>query len=223
MPQQNWSITGVVLAGFVFITFNGSPPASAETYIAGTAGVNFADRINSVAGTGPLAGFSGPLEDWDLQNSITYGAKLGYFPGHSWYGIEGEVFHTTPHRKSFDDDPSTPAFDPASGVHFRVTTVGANFIARYPGRTLQPYVGVGIGAGIAHIGDTATVRSDSDVAAAWNVLAGLRAFVTPKIAIFGEYKYTGATFKFDQAFGDLGGVSGNYRAQHILGGLSYHF
>ena len=194
--------------------------ASAEMYVAGQAGVNFADRINSIAGTGPQAGVPGSLIDFDLQNSITYGGKVGYFPGHSWYGIEGEVFHSTPHIKELPPTASLPA-DP--GIHFRVTTVGVNFIARYPGRTFQPYVGAGIGAGIAHIGDTATVRSDTDVAAAWNILAGLRVFVTSQIAIFGEYKYTGATFKFDQAFGELGGFSGNYRAQHILGGLSYHF
>jgi opacity protein-like surface antigen len=190
------------------------PQASAEMYVAGYGGVNFADRINSIAGTGSQAGVPGPFVDFDLKNSITYGGKIGYFPRHSWYGIEGEVFNTTPHIKQLDTDP---------GIHMRVTTVGANFIARYPGRTFQPYVGAGIGVAIAHIGDTPTVRSDTDVAAAWNVLAGLRAFITPQIAVFGEYKYTGATFKFDQAFGDLGGFSGNYRAQHILGGLSYHF
>lgn len=223
MRDHTTPIAGLLIAAVSFTTFCIPHQASAEMYVAGYGGVNFADRINSIAGTGPLAGVQGPLEDWDLQNSITYGGKIGYFPGHSWYGIEGEVFNTTPHRKSFNDNPSTPNFDPASGVHFRVTTVGANFIARYPGRTFQPYAGAGIGIAIAHIGDTATVRSDTDVAAAWNVLAGLRAFVTPTIAVFGEYKYTGATFKFDQAFGDLGGFSGNYRAQHILGGLSYHF
>lgn len=188
--------------------------APAEMYVAGTAGVNFADRINSIAGTGSQAGVPGPFVGFDLQNSITYGAKVGYFPGHSWYGIEGEVLHTTPHIKQLDADP---------GIHMRVTTVSANFIARYPGRTLQPYGGVGVGAAIAHIGDTATVRSDTDSAVVWNVLAGLRAFLTPQIAIFGEYKYMGSTFTFDQAFGDLGGFRGNYRAQHILGGLSFHF
>lgn len=200
--------------------FAGPNPVSAEMYAAGTIGLNFADRINSIAGTGGQAGVPGPLADFDLQNSITYGAKVGYFPGHSWYGIEGEVFHTSPHIKGLPqttDEVATP------GVHFRVTTVGVNFIARYPGRTIQPYLGVGIGAGIAHIGDTAFVQSGTDVAAAWNILLGLRAFVTPKIAVFTEYKYTGATFHFDEGLRDLGGFSGNYRAQHILGGLSYHF
>jgi opacity protein-like surface antigen len=216
-------VASFFIAGYWFLSLCTPSLVSAEMYVAGQAGANFADRINSVAGTGPLAGFSGPLADFDLQNSITYGGKIGYFPGHSWYGIEAEVFHTNPHIKSFDDDPKTPGFDPAAGTHFRVTTVLVNFMARYPGRTFQPYIGAGVGAAIAHIGDTPTVRSDSDVATAWNVLAGLRAFITPKIAVFGEYKYTGATLRFDQAFGSDGGFSGNYRAQLLLGGLSYHF
>lgn len=207
-------IAGLLTVGFALATFRPPDRASAEMYVAGTAGVNVAGRINSIAGTGSQAGVPGPFLDFDLQDSITYGGKVGYFPGHSWYGIEGEVLHATPHIKQLDTDP---------GIHMRMTTVGANFIARYPGRTFQPYVGVGVGAAIVHIGDTPTVQSDSDVAVAWNVLAGLRAFITPRIAVFGEYKYGGATLKFDQAFGDLGGFSGNYRAQYVLGGLSYHF
>ncbi len=221
MQTNSLLITGIFISGLSLAIFNNPSPASAEMYVAGQAGVNFADRINSIGGTGPQAGLPdsdpSPNPDFDLQNSITYGAKVGYFPGHSWYGIEGEVFHTSPHLKQIEFVPAEP------GVYFRVTTVGANFIARYPGRTLQPYAGVGIGAAIAHVGNATTVRSDTDVATAWNVLAGLRAFITPKIAIFGEYKYTGATLKFEGAYGPDGGFSGNYRAQHILGGLSYHF
>jgi len=209
-----WFVAGIVVA---------PKAAIAEWYAAGTAGVNFADRINSIAGTGASAGVPGPLADFDLSNSMTYGGKLGYFPGHSWVGIEGEVFHTTPHIKSLGDDPGTPNVDPDPGIHLRLTTIGVNLIARYPGRTFQPYGGAGIGMAIARIGDTATVRSDTDVATAWNVLAGLRAFVTPKIAVFTEYKYTGATLHFDHAFGPQDGFRGNYRAQHLLVGLSYQF
>ena len=223
MKKNVLFVAKLLIVGCWFISFCTPSLVSAEMYVAGQAGVNFADRINAIAGTGPQAGVPNlnpaPDPDFDLQNSITYGGKVGYFPGHSWYGIEGEVFHTTPHLKQLDLGLGVQ--DP--GIHMRVTTVGVNFIARYPGRTFQPYVGAGVGAAIAHIGDTATVRSDSDVATAWNVLAGLRVFVAAKVAIFGEYKYTGATLKFDQAFGPDGGFSGNYRAQHILGGLSYHF
>lgn len=220
MQAHTSVITGLLIVGLSLATPWPAHRASAEMYVAGTAGVNFAGRINSIAGTGGQAGVQGPLADFGLQNSITYGGKIGYFPGHSWFGIEGEVVHTTPHIKGL---PHTADADATPGVHFRVTTVGANFIARHLGRTFQPYVGAGIGAGIAHIGNTAIVQSGTDVALAWNILVGLRAFVTPQVAVFGEYKYTGATFHFDQAFGSDGGFSGNYRAQYVLAGLSYHF
>jgi len=105
-----WFVAGIVVA---------PKAAIAEWYAAGTAGVNFADRINSIAGTGASAGVPGPLADFDLSNSMTYGGKLGYFPGHSWVGIEGEVFHTTPHIKSLGDDPGTPSVDPDPGIHLR--------------------------------------------------------------------------------------------------------
>jgi opacity protein-like surface antigen len=215
--------TTLIVLCFIAAMVVAPKPVKAEWYLAGTAGVNFADRINTIGGIGPQAGQPGPLVDFDLQNSITYGAKVGYFPGHSWYGIEGEVLHTTPHIKNLGDDPRTTNFDDVPGIHLRLTTIGANFIARYPGRTFQPYAGVGIGAAIARIGDTATVRSDTDVTVVWNLLVGIRAFLTSHVAVFGEYKYQGASLQFDQAFGPDGGFSGNYRAQHILGGLSYHF
>ncbi len=203
---------GLFVAWLSIGTFGMPSPAPAEWYVAGVGGVNFADRLGNVSGTGNLTGLT--ALDFDLTNSVSYGAKLGYFPQHGWVGIEGEVLHSTPHIKSLDNDP---------GIHMRVTTVGANFIVRYPGRTFQPYVGAGGGVVIARIGDTATVQSDTTVTGGWNVLAGIRAFVTPKVAIFTEYKYTGATLRFDEAFGTVGGFEGNYRAQHVLGGLSYHF
>lgn len=214
-------ILGAALLSWMGIGFCLAPSSvSAETYVAGVGGINFADRINSIGGTGLQAGAQGPFVDFDLTNSMTYGGKVAYFPRHSWFGIEGEVLHTTPHVKSL---PRTATLDEVPGIHFRLTSVGANLIARYPGRTFQPYVGAGIAVGIAHIGDNATVRSDTDVTAVWNILAGMRAFVTPTIAVFTEYKHTGTSLQFDRAFGPDGGFAGNYRAQHVLIGLSYHF
>jgi opacity protein-like surface antigen len=204
---------GLFMAWLSMATFGMPGPVSAEWYVAGNVGVNFADRLSGISGTGDLTGVEPRSPDFDLKNSISYGAKLGYFPEHSWFGIEGEVLQTTPHLKNLDNDP---------GIHLRVTTVGVNVLARYPGRTFQPYVGVGVGTVIAHLSDTATVQSDTDVTSGWNVLAGLRGFVTPYVAIFTEYKYTGATLRFDQAFG-TGGFEGVYRAQHVLVGISYHF
>jgi len=188
-------------------------PAKAEWYVAGDVGANFADRLTGISGRGDLTRFEPRSPNFDLKNSVSYGAKLGYFREHSWLGVEGEVLQTTPHIKNLDDIP---------GIHLRVTTVGVNLLARYPGRTFQPYVGVGVGTVIAHISDSATTQSNTDVAGGWNVLVGLRAFVSPYVAVFTEYKHTGATLRFDQAFG-TGGFEGVYRAQHVLVGLSYHF
>jgi len=204
---------GILVAWLSIATFGLPGLASAEWYVAGDVGANFADRLTGISGTGDLTGVEPRFPNFDLKNSVSYGAKLGYFLEHSWFGIEGEVLQTTPHIKNLDEVP---------GVHLRVTTVGVNFLARYPGRTFQPYAGVGVGTVIAHLSDSATTQSDTDVTSGWNVLAGLRAFVTPYVAVFTEYKYTGATLQFDQAFG-TGGFEGVYRAQHVLVGASYHF
>lgn len=189
--------------------------ASAEWYVAGQFGANFADRLTDVAGTNGLTGARAP--DFDLKNSFTYGGKIGYFPGNGWVGVELDAFHTTPHIKNLDDIP---------GIHMRVTSVGLNFIARYPGVTFQPYAGVGAAAIIAHISNSPTTRSDSEVTGGLNLLAGVRAFVTPYVAVFTEYKLTQATLRFDQAFsgfGTAGGFMGDYRAQQLVVGVSYHF
>ena len=189
--------------------------ASAEWYVAGQFGVNFADRLTDVNGTNGFAGSRAP--DFDLKNSYTYGGKVGYFPGHGWLGMELDAFHTTPHIKNLDNIP---------GIHMRVTSAGVNLIARYPGVTFQPYAGIGAAAIFAHISDSPTTQSDSSVTGGMNVLAGMRAFVTPYVAIFTEYKLTQATLRFDQAFsgfGTPGGFMGDYRAQQVLVGVSYHF
>jgi opacity protein-like surface antigen len=188
-------------------------PASAEWYVAGQAGVNFADELSDIRGTGSLSGFGAP--DFDLKNAVAYGAKLGVYPGNGWFGVELDAFHSAPNIKNLDDVP---------GIHMRVTNVGINLLARYPGMTFQPYVGIGTGALIARIGDSATTQGDTDVSSMLNLLAGIRAFVTPYVAIFTEYKYSQATFEFSNAFPQSGGgFNGDYHAQYWVFGVSYHF
>ena len=188
------------------------PSVSAEWYVAGQFGANFADQLSDIRGTGGLGGFRAP--DFDLQNSFVYGGKVGTFPGNGWFGVELDVFHSTPHIKNLDDVP---------GIHMQVTNVGVNLLARYPGLTFQPYAGIGAGAAIARIGDSATTSGSTDVSSALNLLVGIRAFITPYVAVYTEYKYSQSTFEFDGAFGQSGGFNGNYDAQILVTGLSYHF
>jgi len=210
VDRRTWFLCGVTTACWLLC----SAPCSAEWYVAGQAGVNFADRLKNVQGTGNFSGAFAP--DFDLKNAVVYGGKLGYFPGGGGVGIEVDAFTSNPHIKSLDDAP---------GIHMRVTNVGLNMIFRYPGQTFQPYVGIGGAALIAHIGSSPgnQSQSDSDVGFGVNLLAGLRAFVTPYVAVFTEYKFTQGTLVFDQAFPPGGGFRGDYRAQHVVFGVSYHF
>jgi opacity protein-like surface antigen len=198
----------LALAGGLLI----APAAQAEWYGGLFTGVNFADDLHNVEGTNALAGLRAP--DFDLKNSVVYGAKLGNYIGHSWFGVEGEVFNSTPHVKNLDDIP---------GFHLRVTTLALNIVARYPGRSVQPYGGIGFALLLARMGESATTQSDSDVAPAFNAIAGIRFFLTPYVALFTEYKYSNGTLRFDEAFVVGGGFLAEYRAQYVIAGVTYHF
>ena len=187
-------------------------PAQAEWYVAGQAGYNFAGSLRNVTTTGPFSGIE--LQDFDMKNSLAYGGKVGVYPFHGAIGFELDVFHSTPHIKNLDDIP---------GIHLAVTNVGANFLLRYPGVTFQPYIGVGPAILIARLSESTTTQQDTQVSIGANVLAGIRAFVTPHMALFTEYKYTDAKFGFDGAFGSVGGFDSTYRANQIFAGISYHF
>lgn len=203
---------GLILAAVLALGL--ATEADGEWYVAGQVGPTFADRLANIEGTGPLTTVPPRSPHFDLRNSIMYGAKLGYFPEHGWFGIEADIFHTTPHLKRLEEIP---------GVHLRVTTVALNLIARYPGLSVQPYAGIGVAWVISRLGESVTTRSDSDVSSGLNLLAGIRFFVTPYVSMFSEYKYTRATLRFEEAFGAVGGFAGDYSAQHLVIGLAYHF
>jgi len=188
--------------------------AQAEYYVAGQIGVNFADRLKDIEGTGSLITVPPRFQNFDLKNAVVYGGKLGFFPRNGAMGLELDVFNSQPNIKGMGDIP---------GIHLRVTNVGINLLLRYPGQTFQPYVGFGGAALIGHISQTVDVQSDTDVGFGINLLGGLRTFITPYVAIFAEYKYTRGTLSFNEAFGSVGGFSGDYQAQHVVFGLSYHF
>ena len=148
---------------------------------------------NVRGGTGTLAGLNAPY--FNLKTSPAFGGKLGVFPNHGIFGLEVDVSHSTPHVKNLDDVP---------GVHLSETNIGAHVVLRYPGVTWQPYIGGGPAMLVARLGRSITTEDDTQVSLGGNVLAGIRAFVTPKVALFTEYKYTDSTFRFCGAL--AGGV-----------------
>ena len=194
--------------------------SAAEMYVAGMAGYTAPNDLTNIKGTGGASALS--LSDLELQSSVAYGGKIGYFlPNLKWLGVETELYNTTPNVKQ---QPATVSGFGASvpigtlpGFHLRVLTWGINAVVRYPGKTFQPYAGVGLGVFFAKA--TFQGQSDSDTVPGLNALAGLRFFATEHVALFAEYKYNRATFNLPNAIG----FEADYSANIFMGGLSYHF
>ena len=203
--------------------------AWAETYISGFAGGTIPRDLTNIEGVHPPSTARNvPVEDLALASSFVSGAKFGhYLSGKlSWLGAETEFFYANPHVKQqrYQTAVTTRGLgggynvQSAPGSHMRVATQAVNVVVRYPGERFQPYVGMGLGTFWGRVSGTIT-DTGSDTALGLNFLAGLRYFVTPEIAVFGEYKHSATTF-------DLGGTAMlrvDYTSNNFVFGLGYHF
>ena len=61
-----------------------SHPASAEWYVAGQVGANFADPLRNIRGTGTLAGLDAP--NFNLKTSSAYGGNCEFSRGTDYSG-----------------------------------------------------------------------------------------------------------------------------------------
>lgn len=66
-------------------------------------------------------------------------------------------------------------------------------------------------------------RSSDNGRVGLNALAGTKFFVNRHVAVFAEYKFNYAQFDFSQAQGQTAGLTGDYMASHVIGGLAWHF
>lgn len=212
--------TGPVLISILVSVLLFASLSSAEMYVAGMAGYTAPNDLTNVEGNGIASGIT--LSDLAMQSSVAYGGKIGYFfPQLEWLGIETEAYNTTPHVKQQSVTASgfgiSVPFGTQPGFNMRVLTWGLNAIVRYPGKTFQPYVGAGLGIFFAEAKFQG--QSESDTAPGLNALAGIRCFVTDRVALFAEYKYNRTTFSFPTMFG----FDADYSANHFMGGVSFHF
>jgi opacity protein-like surface antigen len=206
-----------------------------EGYFAGFGGYTFGGKYDA-DGTGVFNGVN--FGNGSLASSAVVGAKAGgFFPESlNWFGVEAELFTTTPHIEQQGA---------SAGSHMRVTTLAINAIARAQFACekkhldteqvterfafqyvtefcrLQPYAGVGLGIYWVDISNS-SFTAHANFVPGFNALAGVRYYITDKIAIFTEYKYNRATFNFAGVQG-LAGFEGVYSVNHIVGGISYHY
>lgn len=238
------TVTRIIL-GAVLAVLLGFSPASAEFYVAGYAGGAFpndqdVDVTGSFSGT---SGFDTTLKDVDLDNSVLFGGKAGYF-FESWpyFGLEVDGYHFTP-----DAGPQTVD---ASGTFLGLPVVGAtindnvdigvtgfalNAILRgfsgiseaFPRGRLQSYIGAGPGVFIGKLESLVLTAKDddTDTVVGGQGLVGMKFFLTKNLAFFAEYKYM-ITDKFEFKLSD-GPVSATVKtsisAHLAYGGIAFHF
>ncbi len=203
-------------------------PAQAEMYVAGQVGVSVPNKVSSVEGVGSDAGIT--TSDLDLQNSVMYGAKLGYFfDSMKWLGVETEVFKSNPNIK---EQRVTARFGGAtasgvlSGQDVRVITwTPVSAVVRYQAGSFEPYAGIGPGVFFARMKDGGTGETSSSNRVGLATQVGLRYLVSQHLSVFGEWKYNYVHFNFSESSPTqaTGGFKGDYSANIFAFGVGYHF
>src|SRR5712692_3783849 len=157
MVKTNRLACWAVILGLFISSIMGQAAAAdlPKGYFALYGGLTIPGSFQHVHGTGSLSPVE--LTNLDLVRSGIYGAKLGIrFPGRDrWAGLETEFFYTNPHIKQQDitftgpiactGGGPPPCTENFPGAHVRVSTWAVNWVLRYPGEYVQPYVGVGPG------------------------------------------------------------------------------
>jgi opacity protein-like surface antigen len=201
-------------------------------YMAGQMGVSIQNSFSNVEGVGGNAGLT--TSDLSLQNSVIYGAKLGYyFDSLKWQnfnlGVETEVFNSTPHLKQQDATVNFEGFSGTgnlTGQNVRVLNwAPMSDVVRYQMGQFEPYAGVGMGVFFANLKDGASGESSSSTAVGLNTQLGLRYLVTKNVSLFGEWKYNRASFNFSESSPTqaTGGFKGDYSTNIFAFGVGYHF
>jgi opacity protein-like surface antigen len=187
------------------------------------------------------------VSDQSLNDAFLFGGKIGhYFSKARWFGIEAEIFYGTPHIKQQDitlrsgtpvtftpsgGGPSTSlgnelTFVGVPGVNFQVLTIApVNLMFRYPGRRLQPYIGIGPAIFLARIKDPSISQgedSQSSTRVGLNALVGVRYYFTRRVAAFAEGKFNYVRFSFEEN-PNFFGFDATYMPIHVSFGLSLHF
>jgi opacity protein-like surface antigen len=163
------------------------------------------------------------------MNSGVYGAKVGYyFESLRWLGIEGEVFQLSPNVKQqiVSETPpggaTTTTLKP--GANLIVNTVVLNVVARTQFGQWEPYVGIGPAGFIAQLNMKYRELGRDPLAISsarlgLNVEAGLRYRFLNHLAVFGEWKFNNARFRFDSP----AHIDATYNVHFLVIGVGYHF
>lgn len=156
-----------------------------------------------------------------VSGALGAGFKAGVFPAIA-KRIVGIEFESNGHGGEIAFPLSS-----GSGINHPATTdltvlnTMFNFLIRYPGETLQPYVGIGGGLSSGILtGTDIPARPDrgleSAPAFAHQFLGGVQFKLTTRTFLFGEYKHFSANYHWAR-------LSLEFRSQYVLAGMGILF
>jgi hypothetical protein len=124
------------------------------------------------------------------------GAKIGIYIPPVWKISFGGEIETYLFRNAvMAPDAANGLNSPAIRQHLEVWNFMLNLLARYPGQTYQPYIGVGFGAsGVEIRGGRETLFSQTD---AYQFFGGIRVLMSDRWFTFTEYKMIYANYQYD--------------------------
>jgi opacity protein-like surface antigen len=163
----------------------------------------------------------GTTVDASLKQGIGAGVKVGLFPQltKKILGLELDSFGHGG-ALSFSNNPSGH-YNGTGRSDILLLNTMFNLVLRYPGEVVIPYVG--IGAGWSHgilLNPNIQGRDDKDFDSArafgHQYLAGMQAMVSPKVFVFGEYRYFSANYHWE-------GLAVDFRSHYGLFGIGLRF
>lgn len=224
-----------------------------EVYVAGFGGFTWGHSFSDVEGRGTLAGQSFGGRDlansgvYGAKIGYFHPGRL------NWLGLEVEGFNSTPHIEQGGGLPgahlrvTTLAFNVIARTKVgcrnrdnirhrddaRVQADGTVRDSDYDRHhwspldenlrcPLQLYAGAGPGIFFAETSNQFG-RSTDNGRVGLNALAGMKYFLNRNLAVYAEYKFNYAQFDFTQIQGTTAGLTGDYMASHVVGGLALHF
>ncbi|MGQ0811997.1 MAG: outer membrane protein [Nitrospiraceae bacterium] len=184
--------------------------AQAEIYAGGFGGISLPSGLST--------GAAGNIK---LENNPSFGIKGGFYmpsTAYKWLGLEAELYQAFPDikKQTLPSNPGSPFSGSIPITKLSVTTVAINALMRIPGETIQPYAGIGVGVSFANMSE-GVARSESAFAPTFNLLGGVRGYVTKRVALFGEFKYSLSEFSFTR-----NNVSGAYTNNMFVAGITFH-
>ena len=166
----------------------------------------------------------------DVRGTIGAGIKFDAYP---WFtkrilGAEIEAFGLGGSVRAPRTTSGTGTTQ-AQGSLIAITTM-YNLMLRYPGETIQPYIGAGVGSSTGILynvniqnGNVGLSGTSGDLAFAYQFLGGLRAFVTKNLFLFGEYKYFATNYSWGSEGAGNQRVKLDFQTQIVSGGIGWSF